>query len=175
MTWPLLAEFQDPATLIAAARRLKGSPRFTVLDAFTPFPVDELHELIDVGPPRIRVAMFLAGFSTAAFAFGLQWYSAVIDYPINSGGRPLNSWPVFLLVPFEVGIFAAALAGFIALLWTTGLPQLHQPLFDVPSFERSTQDHYFLLAKGENEERTHALRQLLRTAGALRVTEVRAP
>jgi ActD protein len=175
MTGPLLAEFPDPATLIAAARGLENVPRFTVLEAFTPFPVDELEKLTRVKCSGIRPTMFLAGFCTAAFAFGLQWYSAVIDYPINSGGRPLNSWPVFLLVPFEVGIFAAALAGFIALLWTTDLPRLHGPLFDVPSFERATQDHYFLLAKGENEETSIDLRELLRTAGALRVTEVRVP
>ena len=100
MTGPLLAEFPDPTTLIAAAQRLENIPRFTVLEAFTPFPVEELEELPRGKCPGIRPAMFRAGFCTAAFAFGLQWYSAVIDYPINSGGRPLNSWPVFLLVPF---------------------------------------------------------------------------
>lgn len=175
MTRPLLAEFPDPATLIAAARRMERGAGFAVLDAFTPFPLEELEELVDAPGPRIRLAMFLAGFSTAAFAFGLQWYSAVIGYPINSGGRPLNSWPVFLLVPFEVGIFAAALGGFIALLWTTGLPQLHRPMFEMPSFERATQDHYFLLAKGENDRTSADLRELLRSAGALSITEVHAP
>lgn len=175
MTGPLLAEFPDPGSLVAAARTLAGGPRFTLLEAFTPYPVEEVGQLVHIGRPKIRLAMFLAGFSIAAFAFGLQWYSAVIDYPINSGGRPLNSWPVFLLVPFEVGIFAAALAGFIAMLWTTGLPRLHQPLFDMPKFERATQDHYFLLAKGENDETSADLREILRDAGALSVTEVHGP
>lgn len=175
MTGPLLAEFPDPATLIATARSLKVRSEFGLLDAFTPFPVEELEQIIPARRSGTRATMLLAGFSTAAFAFALQWYSAVVDYPINSGGRPLNSWPVFLLVPFEVGIFAAALAGFIALLWSTGLPQLHNPLFDVVGFERASQDHYFLLACGENDETTRELRQLLRTTGATRVTEVRAP
>ena len=91
----------------------------------------------------------------AVLAFGLQWYSAVIDYPLNSGGRPLNSWQVFLLVPFEVGVFAAALCGVVALLWSCGLPRLHHPLFEVPGFERATQDRFFLLAAaGENDDRS---------------------
>ena len=92
----------------------------------------------------------------AAFAFGLQWYSAVIAYPINSGGRPLNSWQVFWLVPFEVGVFAAALCGVIALFWSCGLPRLHHPLFEIPGFERATQDRFFLLATPETERRSGA-------------------
>ena len=175
MSGPLLAEFPDAATLIGAARSLKVRSDCGLLDAFAPFPVEDLEQLIPARRSATPVTMLLAGFSTAVFAFALQWYSAVLDYPINSGGRPLNSWPVFLLVPFEVGIFAAALAGFIALLWSTGLPKLHNPLFDIPGFERASQDHYFLLARGESDETTLELRHLLRTAGATRVTEVRAP
>ena len=100
---------------------------------------------LGIAPSRIRYVMLAGGLVVAAFAFSLQWYSAVIDYPINSGGRPLNSWQVFLLVPFEVGVFAAALCGVVAFLWSCGLPRLHHPLFEVPGFERATQDRFFLL------------------------------
>jgi len=114
--------------------------------------------------------------AVAAFAFALQYYSAVFAYPINSGGRPLNSWPVFLLVPFEVGIFSAALAGILAFLWSCRLPRLHDPLFAIPGFERATQDRFFLLATADNnDDATLALRHLLEEAGALVVTEVRQP
>ena len=175
MSGPLLAEFPDPDTLRAAVRALKERS-YGLLDAFTPYPIEGLHEQLNDRPSGIRVAMLVGGLALAAFAFALQWYSAAVNYPINSGGRPLNSWQVFFLVPFEVGIFAAALAGFLAFLWSCGLPRLHHPLFDVPGFERATQDRYFLLASaGENDQTALDLRHLLRAAGAVAVTEVRKP
>jgi hypothetical protein len=119
--------------------------------------------------------MLAGGLGMAALALALQWYSAVIDYPINSGGRPLNSWPVFLLVPFEVGIFAAALCGVLAFLWSCGLPRLHDPIFAIPGIERATQDRYFLLTAVQEGDGRPDLRQLLEQAGAVVVTEVRQP
>jgi hypothetical protein len=175
MTNALLAEFRDPETLRSALTQVKQA-RHQPLDAFTPYPVEGLAEQIAVGPSRIRYVMLAGGLAIAAFAFGLQWYSAVIDYPINSGGRPLNSWQVFLLVPFEVGIFTAALCGVVAFLWSCGLPRLHHPLFEVRGFERATQDRFFLLAAAEeSDEAARDLRHVLQAAGAVVVTEVRQP
>jgi hypothetical protein len=175
VTGRLLAEFRDPARLKDALGRVKQT-HHRALDAFTPYPVEGLDQDLVVEPSRIRPAMLGGGLLTAALAFGLQWYSAVIDYPLNSGGRPLNSWQVFWLVPFEVGIFAAALCGAIALLRSCGLPCLHHPLFDIPGFERATQDRFFLLAAaGPEVEALRNLRQVLESSGAVVVTEVRQP
>ena len=104
MSAVLFAEFAQVERLLAAARQIdRASDR--VLDAFTPFPVPQLDELLtqDRFRSRIVLAMVVGGLSFAAIAFALQWYSAVVSYPLNVGGRPLDSWPVFLLVPFEVG------------------------------------------------------------------------
>lgn len=175
MTGPLLAEFRDPETLHQAVVHVKQA-RHRALDAFTPYPVEGLAEELGIGSSSIRIVMLAGGLFVAAFAFGLQWYSAVINYPINSGGRPLDSWQVFWLVPFEVGVFAAALCGVIALLRSCGLPRLHHPLFEVPGFERATQDRFFLLASpGPNDEAARNLRHMLEAAGAVVVTEVRQP
>lgn len=175
MTGPLLAEFRDPAALKAALAQVRRSGH-RPLDTFTPFPVEGLDEDLGLGRSRIRTAMLLGGLGVAAFAYWLQWYSAVHDYPINSGGRPLHSWPVFLLVPFEVGVLGAALAGFLAFLWSCGLPRLHDPLFAVPGFERASQDRFFLLVAARASDRDGAgLRRLLEGAGALVVTQVREP
>ena len=175
MTGPLLAEFRDPETLSRALAQVKQA-RFRPLDAFTPYPVEGLAEELAVGTSAIRPVMLAGGLTVAAIAFALQWYSAVINYPINSGGRPLNSWQVFWLVPFEVGVFAAALCGVIALFWSCCLPRLHHPLFEVPGFERATQDRFFLLAAPEaDDEATLDLRHLLEAAGAVVVTEVHQP
>lgn len=171
MTKPLVAEFSDAGSLIGAAIRLKQEGH-QLLDAFTPFRLPELDAVLPVRPCRVRLAMLLGGSAMAAFAYFLQWYSSVIDYPLNTGGRPLHSWPVFLLVPFEVGMLAAALSGFAAFLWNCRLPCLYHPVFDTTDFARATQDRFFLLAnQTDEEERSASLRETLKKSGAVTVTE----
>jgi len=172
MTATLLAEFLDGDTLKTGLTQVRSAGD-DVLEAFTPYPLDGLADELGQGRSNIRPVMLAGGLGTAAFALALQWYSAIVNYPINSGGRPLNSWQVFLLVPFEVGVFAAALAGVIAFFWSCRLPRLHDPLFEIPGFERATQDRYFLLAATERDPSD--LRASLRSAGAVEVTELRQP
>ena len=172
MTATLLAEFLDADALKAGLAQARAAG-YDVLEAFTPFPIEGLADQLGQERSNIRPVMLAGGLGIAAFAFALQWYSAVIDYPIISGGRPLNSWQVFLLVPFEVGVFAAALAGVIAFFWSCRLPRLQDPLFDIPGFERATQDRYFLLAATQRD--ASDLRASLRHAGAVEVTELRQP
>jgi hypothetical protein len=173
MAGTLIAEFASPEALRGAIPQVRASG-YRVLDAFAPFPVDGLAE--DIGTVRAPIgrAMVVAGLAVAALAYFLQWYSAVIALPLNSGGRPLHSWPAFLLVPFEVGVLAATIAGLVAFLWSCRLPCLHDPLFEVIGFERASQDRFFLLAQqGEADGDSLALRRLLQNAGALVVSEVR--
>jgi hypothetical protein len=171
MIKPLVAEFGDAETLIQAATCLRRDGHL-LLDAFTPFRLPELDDIMMVRLPRVRVSMLLGGSVMALFAYFLQWYSSVVNYPLNVGGRPLNSWPVFLLVPFEVGMFAAALSGLIAFLWHCRLPALYHPIFDTTGLERATQDRFFLLAaQTEEEQRNASLRHALERWGALNVRE----
>jgi hypothetical protein len=172
MTAMLLAEFDDSERLMAAMRALPDADA-AIHDAYTPFPVPGLPELMPGRPTRIRAAM-LAGFLfMAGGAYVMEWLSAVYLYPINSGGRPLHSWPVFVLFPFEIGILGAAVAGLIALGWSTALPHLHHPLFDVANFTAASQDRFFLaatpMAPAYDARRVHAT---LMACGALAVTEV---
>ena len=90
-----------------------------------------------------------------------------IDYPIDSGGRPLHSWPTFVLFPFAIGILAAAISGLIAFFWQSGLPRLHHPLFDADGFERVSQDAFLLAFTAPDRSDPRKLRTLLRDAGAL--------
>jgi hypothetical protein len=165
----MIAEFGNPDALSAAVRRVRDEG-FRPLDALTPCPVEGLDEALGLKRSPIRWPMLIFGVGVAAFAFWLEWWSAVFAYPIDSGGRPLNSWPVFLLVPFEVGVLAAGLAGFIALLLLCGLPRLNHPLFDWDAIERATDDRYFLLmAAPRDESEDGRLRTLLADAKALRI------
>jgi ActD protein len=172
MSGQLIAEFDTP-TMLKAALPLVRQAGHRAIDAFTPYPIEGLADELDIPPSRIRLAMLISGLAVAAAAFALQWYSAAVSYPIDSGGRPLFSWQVFTLVPFEVGIFAAALGGVIALLHGCGLPRLHHPLFEIPGFERATQDRFFLLTMADGDgDALRELRSLLERAGAVVVTEV---
>jgi hypothetical protein len=165
----MIAEFGDPEALVAAARGLRERGA-TPLDALSPYRVEGLEEALGLTPSPLRWPMLGAGVAVAALAYGLEWWSAVIAYPINSGGRPLNSWPVFLLVPVEVGVLAAALAGFIALLALCGLPRLRHPAFDWDAVDRASVDRFFLLlAAPADEAADRSLRQWLLEARALRV------
>jgi len=171
VTKPLIAEFSDADSLVSAAIGLKQEGH-QLLDAFTPFRVPELDDVIPVRGGRVRLAMLLGGLAMAAFAYFLQWYSSVINYPLNTGGRPFHSWPVFLLVPFEIGMLAAWLSGFVAFLWNCRLPSLYHPVFDTTNFARATQDRFFLLAaQTADEERGASLRETLKRSGALTVLE----
>jgi hypothetical protein len=172
MTRLLLAQFSDRARFLAAARRLHDAGH-RLLDAFTPFPVEEILELLPERRSHVRIVMFVAGMGMAAIAYGLEYFSAVIDYPYNSGGRPLDAWPAFMLVPFATGILAAAIAGFATLLIETGLPRLHDPLFAVDGFERASQDHFILaLEVPPMDDGKRRVIGMLRDIGASRVREI---
>jgi len=170
----MIAEFADSDTLGDAARKV-GEQGFRPLDALTPCPVEGLDEPLGLEQSPVRWPMLIAAVGVAAFAYGLESWSAVFAYPIDSGGRPLNSWPVFLLAPFEVAVLAAGLAGFIALLVLCGLPRLNHPLFEWDAVERATDDRYFLLvASPEHEEESDRLRSLLSDLKASRIRSLPA-
>jgi hypothetical protein len=172
MTRLLLAQFSDRARFLAASRRLHDAGH-RLLDAFTPFPVEGILELLPRRRSHVRVVMFVAGIGMAAIAYGLEYFSAVIDYPYNSGGRPLDAWPAFMLVPFATGILAAAVAGFATLLVETGLPRLHDPLFAVDGFERASQDRFILALEAPLvDDGKQRVIGMLQDIGASRVREI---
>jgi hypothetical protein len=174
MTALLLAEFAESARFLQAARHAHDA-RYRLLDAFTPFPVEGILELIEHRRSHIRVAMFVGGVIMAASAYGLEYYSAVINYPYNSGGRPLNAWPAFMLVPFATGILLAAVAGFTTFLIECGLPRLHHDLFAVEGFDRASQDRFILaFACPEHDDEIRRAIDFMRGAGATAIREVDA-
>ena len=168
----LIAEFAQPEDMLRAARQAKSAGD-RLLDAFTPSTVDGMAELLGVSSTRLRAAMFAGGIIVALLAFATEYYSAVFDYPIDSGGRPLNSWPAFMLFPFAVGILAAAVSGFIALMADTGLPRLHHPLFAIEGFERASQDRFLLaIAPPQGKRAATSAQTRLRKSGALSIREI---
>ena len=168
----IVAEFGDPKAMTSAARGAREQG-FKLADALTPCPVEGVEDALGLKTSPIRWPMLFAAIGVAACAYVLEYWSAVYAYPINSGGRPLDSWPVFLLVPIEVGVLAAAIAGFVALLVLCGLPRLNHPVFEWSPIQRATDDRYFLLIEAPHDEaEARRLRSLLLEAQALELEEL---
>jgi hypothetical protein len=148
----LLAEFATTHATIEAAQTAARAGMLAD-DVLSPNPLAGIEEHLapPSAKPPIGWVMFIAGALGAIAGYAMQWYSAVIDYPINSGGRGLNSWPAFLLVPYETAILAAAIVGILAWMWMCGLPKLFHPLFAAKAVEHAMQDRYLLLFKDRDE------------------------
>jgi hypothetical protein len=143
----LLAEFEDPTALVHAIRATR-SAGYRKIDAYTPFPIEAVSEALDVHERRLPALVLLGGILGAAFGYGLAYWTSVIDYPINVGGRPLHSWPAFIPVTFETTVLGAALSAVLSMLALNRLPMPHHPLFNVPRFALSTNDRFFLCIHG---------------------------
>lgn len=147
----ILARFDEPQQLLTAARQatLAGYRR---VDAYSPLPIQGLAEALEFHRTGIARVILIAGLFGAVFGFALQWWISVVAYPLNVGGRPLNSWPSFIPVTFELTILFAALGGVLGMLGLNGLPRPHHPLFAIESFARATQDAFFLAIEAEDPQ-----------------------
>jgi len=161
----VLAEFSRAAPLVAAARTL-AAEGVALADAFTPFPLPELDRYLVRSPARVPWITAAGAIAGALTGYVMQWYSAVVDLPLDVGGRPTNSWPSFIPVTFELAVLFGAFAAFLGLLVLNGLPRLHHPLFSAERFSLATRDRFFLYlpTDGRNEA---SLTARLRELGAL--------
>jgi hypothetical protein len=145
----LLAEYKSPETLIEAATQAyaRGYRR---MDAYSPFPVEGLAEAIGFHTNRMPLIVLIGGLLGGLGAFGMMWFSAVLNYPLNVGGKPLLSWPAFVPITFEVTILAASFAAVFGMLGLNGLPMPHHPLFYVPDFTRASRSRFFLCIQADD-------------------------
>src|SRR3974377_838111 len=139
----LLAEFDSPESLLAAARRAHQEG-YRRLDAYTPLPVEGLSEAIGFHRTRVPLIVLLGELTGFIGVFLLQFWIAAIYYPINVAGRPLNSWPSFIPVTFELTVLVAALSAVLGMLALNGLPQPYHPVFNVERFALASRDRFFL-------------------------------
>jgi hypothetical protein len=139
----LLAEFPSADALCAAARHARANG-YTRVEAYSPFAIEGLDDIVGAGKGWIAPLTLLGGILGGAGTYFLQWYAAVVDYPIDIGGRPLHSWPAFIPATFEITILGAAVAAVLAMLVLNGLPQLYHPLFEVEEFELASRNRFFL-------------------------------
>ena len=139
----LLAEFNDPNELVGAVRGARAAG-YRRLDAYTPFPVEELAEAMDMHHNRLSLIVLIGGIAGACAGLGLQYWTSVIDYPINVAGRPFFSLPSFIPITFECTVLFAALSAVLGMLALNGLPMPYHPVFNVSRFALATRDRFFL-------------------------------
>jgi hypothetical protein len=144
-----MAEFDNSEALLGAARRTYEEG-YRKMDAYTPYPIEGLAEAIGFHRSRIPALVLASGIIGGLAGFSLQYWINVISYPLNVGGRPLNSWPSFIPVTFELTILCAAFAAVFGMLTLNRLPMLYHPVFNAPRFELATRDRFFLCIEAED-------------------------
>lgn len=147
----MMAEFDTLPHLIEAARKTRAEG-YRRIDAYTPFPVEELAEIIGAPRTGLPLLVLLGGAFGAIGGYYLQYWTMAVDYPLNIGGRPLHSWPSFIPVTFETTVLAAALAAVLGMLALNGLPQPYHPVFNVPRFALASRDRFFLVVEARDKK-----------------------
>ena len=147
----LLAEFTSAQKLLEAVHKVKDE-RYQDIDAFMPYPVEEIsHEICHHQKSKVSKIVAFGALAGLATAFALQYWVSVHSYPVNIGGRPLNSWPAFVPVMFELTVLFASFSAIGGMLFLNRLPRPNHPLFNLKQFERVMVDRFFLLIKSEDD------------------------
>lgn len=146
--WGWMAEFASAGALLHAARAARSDGWSA--EAYAPFDVEGLDEALGVERSRVAPATFAGALAGGVLGYAMQWFSAVVDRPLDVGARPLHSWPMFVPVTFELAVLGGALAAVAAFLHGAGLPRLRHPVFDAPDFEFATRHRFFLVLRADD-------------------------
>ncbi len=151
----IMAEFDNPTDLLHATEKAY-SAGYRKMDAYTPYPLEEAAEAIGFHKNRVATLVLIGGCLGGLTGFLFQCWVNYFDYPLNIGGRPLISWPSFIIVTFELTILFAGLTAVIGMFALNGLPQPYHPVFNNPRFSQASKDRFFLCieAADPNFDRT---------------------
>jgi len=165
-----MAELASADALLQAVRKARAAG-YTEVEAYSPFPVDGLAEATGMKRNWVPPIVLGGGLIGCVGGYFMQWYSAVVSYPINAGGRPPHSWPEFIPVTFELTVLVAALAGVAGMLFLNGLPRLSHPVFNVREFDLASRNRFFICLRSEDRQFESA-RNFLRELEPLGIWDV---
>ena len=168
----VMAQFDSPSTLVAAAKETYAAG-YRRINGYSPYPIEELSEAIGFTRTSLPLIVFVGGVVGALGGFFMQYWIEVINYPINVGGKPFNSWPAFIPITFETTVLSAAFAAVLGMLVLNKLPQPYHPVFNVPNFALATRDRFFLAVEANDPKFKHdEVVALLKSLDALEVNDV---
>jgi len=168
----VMAEFDNPSDLVAAARKTYDAG-YRRINGYSPYPIEELSEAIGFTHTRLPLIVFLGGLLGGLGGFFMQYWMEVKDYPLNVGGKPLNSWPAFIPITFECTVLCAAFAAVLGMLVLNKLPQPYHPVFNAPNFALATRDRFFLVVEANDPKYDHKeVTELFKSLDAQDVTDV---
>src|SRR5713101_3637758 len=150
----VMAQFDSPGTLVAAAKETYAAG-YRRINGYSPFPIEELSEAIGFKRTILPLIVLAGGIIGGLGGFFMQYWMEVIDYPINVGGKPFNSWPAFVPITFECTVLCAAFAAVFGMLALNKLPQPYHPVFNAPNFDLATRDSFFLVIEADDPEFRH--------------------
>jgi len=145
----MMAEFETPGQLVAAARRVREAG-FKHFDAYSPYPIHELDEAMDLHDNRVSLCTLIAGIIGAMTGFGLCSWVEAVALPLNIGGRPLISVPMYIPITFELTILFGGLTAAISMIVMNGLPSPYHPVFNVDRFVNASRSKFFLCIESED-------------------------
>ncbi len=168
----IMGEFNNPSDLVAAARRTYEAG-YRRINGYSPYPIEELSEAIGFTRTSLPLIVLIGGILGGLGGFFMQYWMEVIDYPLNVGGKPYNSWPAFIPITFECTVLVAAFAAVLGMLVLNKLPQPYHPVFNAPNFALATRDRFFLVIEANDPRFNHdETKEFLDTVGAKNVSDV---
>ncbi|HLH94846.1 MAG TPA: DUF3341 domain-containing protein [Xanthobacteraceae bacterium] len=169
----IIGVFNTPEAVRSAGTSLRRLG-FRALEAYTPYPIEGLDRIIHPGPRWfLPILMFIAAIVGAAAGYWIQYWDEAVNYPLNVGGRPHNSWPAFTVGTFEFMLLLAVFAGFVGLLAASGLPRLYHPLFEANAFQRASRDRFIICIEASDPSfDTDSVHGLFQRLGAESIEEV---
>jgi hypothetical protein len=168
----LMAEFGSPSALVAGARAAREAG-YTKIDAYSPYPIEELNEALHLPRNRVPLVVLMGGLAGLAAGYGLQYWASVIAYPLNIGGRPFHSLPSFIVPAYETTILFASLSALVGMIALNGLPMPYHPVFNVPAFSRASSDGFFLTIETSDPKfDQHATRSFLEGLHPVGVSDI---
>jgi len=168
----VMAEFGTSEQLLKASKKAYDEG-YRNMDAYTPFPVHGLAEVIGFNKTRLPLIVLIGAIVGMLVGFGMQYFASAMHYPLNIGGRPLNSWPSFIPITFELTILFAAFSAVLGMFALNGLPMPYHPVFNVEKFALASRDCFFLCIESTDPKfDLEATRKFLQSLNPKDIAEV---
>ena len=168
----VMAEYATPADVIAAAKAVRAAG-WKKVDAYTPFPIEALNDVLDLHHSKVPLVVLCGGILGGIAGYGMQYWMSVINYPLNIGGRPFHSWVAFIPPTFETTVLFAGIFAVVGMIVLNGLPRPYHPVFNAPRFTAASRDRYFLMILARDPRfRAGDTFRFMETLGASLVSDV---